>query len=98
MVFARSIFPAVLIVALAAYAVDCSPTATAEQAMQCCKSMQCMRHRHHSQDCCKTMPSSHDMVGQPTSVNHSLPHVAVGVVQTFDESLSIAASARFVAD
>jgi hypothetical protein len=38
------------------------------------------------------------VVGQPTSVNHSLSLVAVGVVPTFDESLSIAASARFVAD
>lgn len=98
MVFGRSIFSAVLIVALSAYAFDCSPMATAEQAMQCCKLMQCMRHRHHSQDCCKTMPSTHDVVGQPASVNHSLSPVAVGVVQTFDATVNTASSARFVAD
>lgn len=98
MLFGRSIFSAVLTVALGAYAFDCAPMATAEQAMQCCKLMQCMRHRHRSQDCCRTMPSTHDVVGQPMSFNHSLPLVAVGIVQTFDKSLSIGASARFVAD
>src|SRR5207302_6363258 len=98
MVFARSVFSAVLTVALSAYAFDCAPMATAEQAMQCCKLMQCMRHRHHGQDCCKTMPSMHGVVGQPTSVNHSLHRVAFGVVQTFDESLSIAAPPRFIAN
>lgn len=99
MVFARPIFSAVLTVALAAYAFDCAPMATAEQAMQCCKSMQCMRHGHHGQDCCKTMPSTQVDVGQPTSVNHSLHHVVIGVVpKTFDESLSMAVSERFIAD
>jgi hypothetical protein len=98
MVLVRPIFSAVLTVALAAYAFDCAPMATAEQAMQCCKSMQCMRHGHHGQDCCKTMPSTQADVGQPTSVNHSLAHVAVGVVQKFNEFLCIAVSVRFVAD
>jgi hypothetical protein len=98
MVLVRPIFSAVLTVALAAYAFDCAPMATAEQAMQCCKSMQCMRHGHHGQDCCKTMPSTQVDVGQPTSANHSLHHVAVGVVQTFDESFIIRVSARFIAD
>jgi len=39
MAFARTIFPTVLTVAIVAYGLDCSPTATAETAMQCCKSM-----------------------------------------------------------
>jgi hypothetical protein len=96
--FARHVFSAVLTVALAGYAFDCAPGATAEQAMQCCKSMQCMRHGHHGQDCCKTMPSTRDVVGQPTSASHSLSQAAFGVVQTFDESVSIATSARLITD
>jgi hypothetical protein len=97
-VLSRSIISAVLAVALGAYAFDCAPMATAQQAMQCCKSMQCMRHGHHGQDCCKEMPSTRDVVGQPSAANHSFAPVAVGVVQSFNESLSIAASARLIAD
>jgi len=95
--FARHILTAVLTVALGAYVFDCAPMATAQQAMQCCKSMQCMRHRHHSQDCCKEMPSTHDVVGQPT-VNHSFTAIACGVVQPFDDGLSVTTSTRFIAD
>lgn len=96
-VFARNTISAVLSIALAGYAFDCAPMATAQQAMQCCKSMLCMSSHHHGEDCCKTMGTTQVDVGQPTSVNHSLPQVAVGVVQAFDESVSISASARFVA-
>jgi hypothetical protein len=97
-VVARNVISALLSLALGVYAFDCAPMATAQQAMQCCKSMRCMSHHRQGEDCCKTMPTTQVDVGQPTSVNHSLPHVAVGVVQTFDESLSISASVRFVAD
>src|SRR5215472_3338339 len=97
--FARRILSAVLALALGAYAFDCAPMATAQQAMQCCKSMQCMRHGHHSKDCCKEMPSTHDVVGQPTSVNHSFaPVVAYGIVQSLDDVLSITTSTRIIAD
>jgi hypothetical protein len=96
-VFARSIFSAVLTVTLIGYAFDCAPMATAQQAMQCCKSMQCMRHGHHGQDCCKDMSSTRDVVGQPTSASHSFAAVAVGIVQPLDESLSIASSVRRIA-
>jgi hypothetical protein len=96
--FARHILAAVLTVALAGYAFDCAPMATAQQAMQCCKSMQCMRNHHHSRDCCKEMPSTHDVVGQPTSFNHSFTAVACGVAQPFDESLSQTTLARLVVD
>ena len=95
---ARHILSAVLTVALGTYAFDCAPMATAQQAMQCCKSMQCMRHGHHSKDCCKEMPSTHDVVGQPTSVNHSFTAVACGAVQSFDKSVSHTTSARLIAD
>lgn len=96
--FARHVFSAVLIVALGAYASDCAPMATAQQAMQCCKSMRCMRHGHHGQDCCKEMPSTRDVIGQPTSASHSCTAVACGVVQPFDGGLSITTSARYIAD
>src|ERR1700730_3330707 len=49
----------VLAIALATYAFDCSAATTAEQSMQCCKSMHCSSHGHHGQDCCKDMPTTH---------------------------------------
>jgi hypothetical protein len=97
-VFARSIFSVMLTAALIGYAFDCAPMATAQQAMQCCKSMQCMRHGHHGQDCCKEMPSTRDVVGQPTSASHSFAAIAVGLVQPLDESLSVASSTRRIED
>lgn len=97
-VFARSIFSAVLTAALIGYAFDCAPMATAQQAMQCCKSMQCMRHGHHGQGCCTEMPSTRDVVGQPTSASHSFAAFALGRVQPLDESLNNASSIRRIAD
>ena len=48
-----------LVIALAAYALDCGAMTTPEQAMQCCTSMPCSPHGHDGQDCCKEMPSMH---------------------------------------
>jgi len=96
--FARHILSAVLTLALGAYSFDCAPMATAQQAMQCCKSMQCMRNGHHSKDCCKEMPSTRDVIGQPASASHSFTAVAWGVAQPFDDGLSITTSARLIAD
>jgi hypothetical protein len=95
--FEQHILAAVLTVALAAYAFDCAPMATAQQAMQCCKSMQCMRHGHHTRDCCKEMPSTRAVVGQPSTVNHSFAPFVVGTVQPYDESFSHTTSERLVA-
>src|SRR4029077_13919319 len=67
--FARSILMALVVVALAAYAVDCSTMTTPEQAMQCCKSMPCSPHGHRGQDCCKTMPAAHAPFVLPSSVH-----------------------------
>lgn len=94
----RQLFSALLTVALGAYAFDCAPMATAQQAMQCCKSMQCMRHGHHGQDCCKEMPPTRDVIGQPASASHSFTALVCGVVQALDGGLSIPKSARFIAD
>ncbi|HWY55881.1 MAG TPA: hypothetical protein VNZ03_15545 [Terriglobales bacterium] len=45
------------------------------------------------------MPAMHAALGQPSSVQGiSFSPVAIGLVLAFNESLSIAASARFVAD
>ena len=98
MAFAKSIFSAVLTVCLIAYAFDCAPMATAQQATQCCKSMQCMSHHHHGQDCCKSMPSAHDVVGQPSSANHSFASVVCGLAGPFGASPGVTTSARLIAD
>ena len=98
MVFARTIFPFLLTVAVVAYGFDCSPTATAEQAMQCCKSMQCMRHHHQGQDCCKTMPTTRVDVVQPTPASSTFAPVVFGMVQAVDVLMSIRSSAHMIAE
>src|SRR5262249_6154091 len=98
MPFARTILPAWLAVAVLAYGFDCNPAATAEQAMHCCKSMQCMRHHHQGQECCKTMPTTRVDVGQPTSANISLVPVVFGVVQAADISVATSSSASMIAE
>jgi hypothetical protein len=95
MAFARSILPAVLTIALGAYAVDCSPTATAEQAMQCCNSMRCMsRHHHWGEECCKTMTTVRADIGQPTTTGISFAPIVFEIVQVFGEPAGISASAQ----
>jgi len=69
----KPMFLTVLVVALATYVFDCEAMTTPQQAMQCCKSMRCSSHRHHGMgqqdmDCCKTMPSTHALFVQPSSV------------------------------
>jgi hypothetical protein len=96
-VFARSILVPVLIVALVAYAVDCSPTVTAEQALQCCSSMRCMSHQHRGRECCKTMPTTQVAIGQRTSVSISFAVVFVAIVQALSESVAVTASPRLIA-
>src|SRR6266404_612617 len=60
MALLRALLAAVVSFAFAGYAVDCSPTATSDEAMQCCETMPCASHcAEHSQDCCTTMPSMH---------------------------------------
>lgn len=99
MVFARPILPGVLTVALLAYAVDCGPTASAEQAMQCCNSMRCMSsHHHRGEECCKAMATGRVVIGQPTSGGISLPSVVFAAVQVFSGSAEMTASARIIAD
>lgn len=80
---ARAILMVVLVVALAAYALDCSAMTTPEQAMQCCASMPCSPHGHDGQDCCKSMPSLHAPFVQSTSAHgavHAYTVVAVSSV------------------
>src|SRR5215472_11098334 len=71
--FARLNAVAVLGVALAAYALDCSGMTTPEQAMQCCNSMPCSSQSDHAQDCCKTMPAMHAPFVQPSSTSSIAP-------------------------
>src|ERR1700741_1726053 len=67
--FFKSILPAVLAIGLAAYAFDCGGFTTEEQAMNSCKSMPCAPQGHHSDDCCKTMPSMRLTFVQTPSVH-----------------------------
>src|ERR1700726_2806521 len=95
---ARPIIRAVLAVAIAAYAFDCGAATTPEQAMQCCNAMHCSSHRHHGQDCCKTMPTTHGPFVQ-LSPGHgvSAPHVVFAVVPTSGECFELDFSVRSLA-
>jgi hypothetical protein len=73
MLSARQIVIAVLAVALAAYAFDCSAMMTHEQAVECCRSMTCSSQGHASEDCCKTMPAMHAPFVQPSSTSSIAP-------------------------
>src|SRR5262245_7307054 len=67
---ARPILMVVITVALSAYSIDCSLAATPEEAMRCCDTMSCSSHgHHHSNDCCKTMPSTHSPFVQSLSAS-----------------------------
>jgi hypothetical protein len=60
MTFARSALMVVIAMALASYGFDCPVTSSSDEAMQCCDTMACSAQGHqHSDDCCKTMPSTH---------------------------------------
>lgn len=96
--FARQVLVVALTVAVGGNALDCIGMTTAERAMECCKSMRCMSHRHHGQDCCKTMPTTQVDVGQPTTVSISFTPIVFGAVELFIASTSATTSARLVAD
>ncbi len=66
--FVKKALLAAIVVALATYAIDCSDIVSAEQAMQCCKTMPCSPHSH-GKNCCETMPSTHSPFVQSASVN-----------------------------
>src|SRR5712691_6023522 len=95
---AKPIFLAVLVVALAAYAFDCSAATTPEQAMQCCNSMPCSSHGHHAQDCCKTMPAMHAPFVQP-SLQHGVSYspLVFAMLPTTGKSHAVDSSDRVIA-
>jgi hypothetical protein len=95
---ARSVLQSVLVVALAAYASDCSAMTTPEQAAQCCNSMPCASHGHHGQDCCKTMPTMHTPFVQPSSVHGmSFSPVFVAVMPVCTEPHGLDSTVRSIA-
>lgn len=68
----RTIFVAVLVSALSAYAFDCFAGSTQDEAMQCCDTMPCPEHNHEgSQDCCQSMFSMHAPFVQPHSLDNA---------------------------
>jgi len=97
--FAGRMLVALLTAALAGYALDCVGMTTPEQAMQCCNSMRCPSHGHHGQDCCKSMPSIHAVLGQPSSAQGvSFSPLALGMVRAVDQSEICASSCRAIAE
>src|SRR2546429_280926 len=97
--FAGRVLIAVLTVALASYALDGVGMTTPEQAMQCCNSMRCPSHGHHGQDCCKSMPSVHAALGQPSSmpsVSFSLIALGMHVSKAFPQFIAGNSSAPSV--
>ena len=95
--FAKPIVALAIVAALAAYAIDCDATTTAEDGMQCCNSMPCSSHAHHGQDCCKTMPTMHAPFVQPSSVSGvSFANIVLAVLPTSGESLGADSSIRIV--
>jgi hypothetical protein len=95
---AKPMLMLVLAAALAAYAFDCSAMATPEQAMQCCNSMPCSSHGHHSQDCCKTMQMAHaPFVQTPSVQGSSFTPVVLAILAPSDESNVLNFSSRGVA-
>src|SRR5215467_8117596 len=89
---------AVLSATFAWHSFNCVGMSTPQQAMQCCKSMQCMSHHRHHNDCCKSMPASKVDIGQPTSATVWFALVACGVVGESSESRSVISSVRMIAD
>src|SRR5690349_11397187 len=74
----KATFSAALSIALIAYAFDCAPVASAQQAMQCCRSLRCpTNHQHRGMSCCRTMPSLRAALGQPSGLEGSLVAPAV---------------------
>jgi len=74
MFLGRPILIAVLLFAVVGYAFDCPGMSTPDEAMQCCNTMPCAPHSHQrGEDCCKTMPSMHAPVGQPSSIHTVSP-------------------------
>jgi hypothetical protein len=71
--FSKAILVAMVTMAVAVYAFDCSAMTTPDEAMQCCNSMPCSPHGHQGQDCCKTMPSMHAPFVKSSSVHSVEP-------------------------
>jgi hypothetical protein len=85
MKLARTIFSLSLLIALAAYALDCGPMIAPQQAMDCCNSMPCSSQGHHGEDCCKSMAAMHAPMGQPSPVQGtSFSPVALEAISTFE--------------
>ena len=94
----RPILVAVVALALAGYAADCTPMASADEA-QCCETMPCDSHSAgHSQDCCETMPSMHaPFLKAPSMHGASFSAVAVSMLAVSPENCAIDSSAHVTA-
>jgi hypothetical protein len=64
----RQYVVAMLMLAMAAYSIDCLAESP-QQAMQCCRAMRCSSSSHIGKNCCQTMPAIRATLGQPFSVH-----------------------------
>jgi hypothetical protein len=88
---------AALAAVLAAHAFDCGGMITPEQAMQCCGSMPCSTHRHHGQDCCKTMTAVHPPFLQTSAVHNAIFSLdAIAVLPASNHSFDLESLTRTV--
>src|SRR5215475_14806003 len=77
---------AVMGLSLAAYAFDCLPMTTSDEAMDCCNSMDCAGQGHHGEDCCQTAPSTHSPFTQAASVHpFTCAHFVFAVLPACDQ-------------
>jgi hypothetical protein len=67
--FAKAILVAMLGFAFAAYAFDCAPIMSPDQAMECCDSMNCS-HGMRGEDCCQAGTSIHAPIVQTAADIH----------------------------
>jgi hypothetical protein len=94
MKFAKAVLVALVVLFLAAYAMDCDSMATREQAMQCCNSMPCSSQTHHDgQDCCKTMPSMHAPFVAPSTTHVGFWFAAAATLRPSGEPMQLTSSA-----
>jgi hypothetical protein len=94
----KSVLFVVVMMALAAYAIDCGAVTAPDQAMECCKSMPCHSHGQDSGDCCKAMTAQHaPFLPAISSQAISLQPIAASAVAAVGARPTAASYARTVA-
>ncbi len=98
MIAGKAILCAVIVASLAAYAYDCLPMTTAQQAMDCCHSMPCSTQAHKGKDCCQSMAANQVAFALPTLVHHISLHPPVAGIASPVRPSALACSGRMIAE